>query len=103
MTNTIRLLVLLLGMGMCIVVLWPHGPMDVVLSRGAATEALPVYQWAEGVDITPLASVYMRDGQPRYMLRHVEVTAEEFRRARSPEEWEQVQAWIREQQKRNND
>ena len=96
MTEAIRLLVLLVGMGLCIIALWPHRALDVTLSRGAANrlEPEPSYRFAPCTEQREVAGVYMRDGRPRYMLMGKDATADEFKRAMTPQGWEQAQAWI---------
>ncbi len=101
MTDTLRYALVILG-AVLIAAFWPrwrvYPPDEVALSREAANKLEPSYRWATDSEMAEMAGVYLRDGQPRYTLRGVDVTAEEFRRARSPEEWDQAQAWIREQQ-----
>lgn len=78
---------------------WPSARDEVALSRGAANklEPEPSYSFVPYSTVHAAAGVYLRDGQPRYSLMGKDVTADEFRRAMTPQGWEQAQAWIREQ------
>jgi hypothetical protein len=101
MTDTIRYAMVILGAVLIVAAAYwprvsrPNAPSDVALARGPMA-VTPTITWASESEIQAMAGVYLRDGQPRYMLRGVDVSADEFRRAR-PDDWEQVQRWIRAQ------